>query len=119
MRKVHLVLRLFFAANMSFRAFARAVEASPSTVGDYVRRAQVASLGWPMPEGLSEQALEALLFPPAQPVAVTRPLPLWPHVHAELRRKGVTLALLWQEYKTECCRRRLFAPFPRCLQTLH
>lgn len=101
MRKVHLVLRLFFAANMSIRAIARAVEASPSTVGDYVRRAQVAGLGWPLPAGMSEQAVEALLFPPAQPAPAARPLPPWPHVHAELRRKGVTLALLWQEYRTE------------------
>ena len=101
MRKVHLVLRLFFAANMSIRAIARAVEASPSTIGDYMRRARVAGLGWPLPEGMSESALEALLFPPAAPVRTGRPLPAWPHVHAELRRKGVTLALLWQEYKTE------------------
>ena len=99
MRKVHLVLRLFFAANMSIRAIARAVEASPSTVGDYVRRARVAGLGWPLPEGMSEPALEARLFPPAKPSQVERPLPSWPQVHTELRRKGVTLALLWQEYK--------------------
>ena len=50
---------------------------------------------------MREQALEALLFPPAAPSRVERPLPAWSHVHAELRRKGVTLALLWQEYKTE------------------
>ncbi len=53
MRKVHLVLRLFFAANMSIRAIARAVETSPSTVGDYVRRAQFAGLSWPLPEDMS------------------------------------------------------------------
>ena len=64
MRKVHLVLRLFFAANRGIRAIARAVEASPSTIGDYVRRARVAGLGWPLPDGMSEQALEARLFPP-------------------------------------------------------
>ena len=101
MRKVHLVLRLFFAANMGIREIARAVDASPSTIGDYVRRARVAGLGWPLPEGMSESALEVRLFPPAAPSRVERPLPAWPHVHAELRRKGVTLALLWQEYKTE------------------
>lgn len=53
MPKVHWALRLFFAANMSIRAIARAVETSLSTVGDYVRRAQVAGLGWPLPECLS------------------------------------------------------------------
>jgi len=101
MRKVHLVLRLFFAANMGIRAIARAVEASPATIGDYVRRARVAGLGWPLPETLNEAALEALLFPPTRATQVMRPLPAWSHIHRELRRKGVTLALLWQEYKAE------------------
>ena len=101
MRKVHLVLRLYFAAHMSIRAIARAVQASPSTIGDYVRRARVAGLGWPLPDGMSESALEARLFPPARPADVVRPLPVWSHIQRELRRKGVTLALLWQEYKAE------------------
>ncbi|HEY5658083.1 MAG TPA: IS21 family transposase [Myxococcota bacterium] len=101
MRNICQVLRLFFAANMSIRAIARCIGASPSTVGDYVRRARVAGVGWPLPEGLSERALEARLFPPAKPAHVERPLPQWAVVHRELRRKGVTLALLWQEYKAE------------------
>src|SRR5258707_13152989 len=29
-----------------------------------------------------------------------KPLPDWGHVHAELRRRGVTLALLWEESQT-------------------
>jgi len=101
MRKICSVLRLYFAANLSVRAIARSIGASPSTVGDYVRRAQLAGLGWPLPEGMSERAVEARLFPPAKPAHLERPLPQWPWVHRELRRKGVTLALLWQEYKAE------------------
>jgi transposase len=100
-RKIHLVLRLFFAAGMSIRAISRSIKASPSTVGDYIRRAQVAGLGWPLPEGMDERALEARLFPPPQPSETPRPLPEWAYVHRERRRKGVTLALLWQEYKAE------------------
>jgi len=99
MRKVHLVLRLFFAAQMSIRAIARSINASPSTVGDYIRRAQVAGLSWPLPEGLDERALEAKLFPPPAPRHTPRPRPDWTRIHQELRRKGVTLALLWNEYK--------------------
>lgn len=102
MRKVHTVLRLFFAAHMSIRAIARAIQASPSTVGDYIRRAQVAGITWPLPEDMNEAELEATLFPPlTKPVPVSeRPLPEWAYIHSELKRKGVTLALLWQEYKT-------------------
>lgn len=101
MRKIHTVLRLFFAAGLGIRAISRSINASPSTVGDYIRRAQVAGLGWPLPEGMDERALEAKLFPPPKPTHTPRPLPDWAKIHRELRRKGVTLALLWHEYKAE------------------
>ena len=52
MRKIHRVLRLFFEAGLSIRAIARSVQASPSTVGDYIRRANTAGLSWPLPEAL-------------------------------------------------------------------
>jgi transposase len=103
MRKIQSVLRLYFAAHMSIRAIARAIHASPSTVGDYIRRAQVAEIGWPVPQGMSEAELEARLFPssrPSPPIG-QRPQPDWTWVHRELKRKGVTLSLLWQEYKGE------------------
>lgn len=81
MRKIHLVLRLHFAAEMSIRAVSRSINASPSTVGDYVRRARVAGLGWPLPEGMDERALEACLFAPPEPAETARPLPQWAYVH--------------------------------------
>ena len=86
---------------LSIRAIARSTKASPSTVGDYIRRSRVAGLSWPLPEGMDEHALEAKLFPPPQSTRIPRHLPEWPVIHQELRRKGVTLALLWHEYKTE------------------
>ena len=102
MRKIHRVLRLFFEAGLSIRAIARSLQASPSTVGEYIRRAKSAGLSWPLPETLDERALEGRLFPTATVSARDeRPVPDFAHVHAERRRKGVTLALLWQEYKAE------------------
>ena len=101
MRKVHLVLRLFFAAGLSIRAISRSIKASPSTVGDYIRRAEVAGLTWPLPTGMDESALEARLFPPSKPNDSPRALPDWADIHSELKHKGVTLSLLWQEYKAE------------------
>ena len=99
MRKIREVLRLYFAAALSIRAIARSLGTSPSTVGDYLRRAKVAGLGWPLPESVDDTGLERRLFPVPPPSRTTRPLPDWSEVHGELRRKSVTLSLLWQEYK--------------------
>ena len=53
-----------------------------------------------MPEGFDEATLERRLFPPPPAIpAEQRPVPLWVEVHRELKHKGVTLFLLWQEYK--------------------
>ncbi|OSM04329.1 putative ISPsy14, transposase [Magnetofaba australis IT-1] len=53
-----------------------------------------------MPENLDDAALERLLFPePALRAAAPPSLPHWPPIHLELKRKGVTLTLLWDEYK--------------------
>ena len=60
-----------------------------------------AGLSWPLPEGLDDAALEAALFPALPPSRVPRPEPDWQYVHRELQRhKGVTLRLLWLEYRT-------------------
>jgi transposase len=101
MRKITEVLRLFFEHGRSKREIARIIGASPTTVTDYLSRAKVASLTYPLPTDLDELAVERLLFPPSEPSAVQRPEPDWAQMHAGLRRKGVTLDLLWQEYKSE------------------
>ena len=99
MRKIREVLRLYFAAALSIRAIARSLGTSPSTVAEYLRRAKAAGLGWPVPEAIDDAGLERRLFPPPPPSRTSRPLPAWSEVHRELRRKDVTLSLLWQEYK--------------------
>ena len=101
MRKIEEVLRLHFACNRSNREIAKAVRVARATVSDYLRRAKLAGLGWPLPEGMTERALEAALFPALAPSWVRRPEPDWAVVHRELGRKGVTLDLLWQEYREQ------------------
>jgi hypothetical protein len=54
MRKSHLVLRLFFEAELSIRATARRIQASRTTAGDYIHRAKAAGLTWPLPGELDE-----------------------------------------------------------------
>jgi transposase len=98
MRKLKEVLRLRHQG-LSLNAIAGACQIARSTVQDYVRRADAAGLGWPLPE-VDEPALDGLLFA-IPPEKGDRPLPDWDAVHQELSRKGVTLSLLWQEYKQQ------------------
>jgi transposase len=102
MRQVREVLRLKHACGQSERQIAAAVGISRFTVAEYLRRATVIGITWPVPAGLDDAALEARLFsPPFTPREALRPQPDWPRIHAELRRPGVTLLLLWQEYRAE------------------
>jgi transposase len=100
MRQVREVLRLKWVCGLSDRRIAQSLRISRPTVAQYLQRAKVAGLSWPLPEALDDAALEKRLFATVskQPPA-TRPLPDWATVHQERKRKGVTLLLLWQEYK--------------------
>ncbi len=101
MRKIREVLRLTFAEGLSRRQVGAALRMPYTTVADYLSRLRRAGLGWPLPDDMDDAALEARLFTSAAlPPGPTRPVPDWPTVHRELRRKGVTLQLLWLEFKT-------------------
>jgi transposase len=100
MRKIAEVLRLKWECGLSNRAIARSCSISHSTVAEYLRRAQEAGLSWPLPPDLGEDTLFELLFPQASPCSSrVIPCPDWSWVHTELRKKGVTLRLLWVEYR--------------------
>ncbi len=99
MRKIRDVIRLSLGEGLSLRQIGRSLDLPFTTVGDHVRRAVAAGLSWPLPEGLSDAELEQLLFPPPAPSNIARPMPDWTYVHRELRRKAVTLELLWIEYR--------------------
>ena len=100
MRKIREVLRLRYEVGLSARQVAASVQIARSSVGEYERRLTAAGLSWPLPEGLSDTDLERRLFPPLLMMpADTRPVPDWPGIHEELRKPGVTLMLLWEEYR--------------------
>ncbi len=67
MRKIREVLRLRFEVGLSTRQVAASVQIAHSSVGEYERRLAAAGLSWPLPEGLSDTALERRLFPPPPP----------------------------------------------------
>jgi transposase len=100
MRKIKEVLRLKWECGLSNRQIAQSCALARPTVTEYLCRAAAVGVAWPLPADLDEGALEHLLFPPRSAVPVERrPVPDWAEVHQELKRKGVTLWLLWQEYK--------------------
>ena len=103
MRKIREVLRLKYLFNRSIREIGQSCGIGRGTVGDYLHRAKAAGLGWPLPEEVTDIALEQLLFPSASPQNVrSRFIPDFHEIHKELQsRKHVTLNLLWQEYKEQ------------------
>jgi len=100
MRKIKDVLRLRWGLGLTNRQAAASLGLARSTVAEYIRRAEEAGLGWPLPEDCDDFILEQRLFPtPPLIAAADRPLLDWNEVVRELSRKGVTLFLLWHEYK--------------------
>ena len=100
MRKIKEVLRLCWGQGLSKRQAAVSCGISRPAVDGYLRRAEAAGLCWPLPVALDDGALERLLFPRAPTLPDTaRAAPDWCAVHRELKRPGVTLQLLWHEYR--------------------
>lgn len=101
MCKIKEALRLRYECGLSHHSVARSLSVSPSTIHEYLTRAKGAGLTWPLPEGLDDDEIERKLFPPPREPAAVDVSPDWALVHREYKRKGVTLALLWTEYKAE------------------
>ena len=100
MRHLRELLRLKYETGLTHRAIARACTLGLGTVTAYLQRATAAGLAWPLPADLDDAALEARLFArPAVPAAQDRVMPAASVLHQELKKPGVTLALLWQEYR--------------------
>lgn len=99
MRKIKEVLRLRFEAGLAYEAIARSCNIGHTTAGEYVKRAREAGLRWPLPEDMDDNLLERLLYPRCKIKVPSKPLPDWSYIHKELKKKSVTLFLLWQEYK--------------------
>ena len=97
MRKLREVLRLKHERGLSHRAIAQACAIGLGTVTLYLRRTAQCGLGWPLPTELDDAALEARLFRRPAPVR-NRARPDCAYIHRELKRNGVTLQLLWEEY---------------------
>jgi transposase len=100
MRKIKEILRLKWDCSLSNRQIAESCSISHSTVADSLIRAKLAGLSWPLAPELDDADIENLLFPATQNSApAKRQMPEMGYLYQELKKKGVTLQLLWYEYK--------------------
>lgn len=102
MRKIKEVLRLAQVEGLSDRQIAGAANMKRSTVRDYLLRAKHADIDWLTIAEMSDEDLERKLFPPFSSNEQRKPVPNMGEIHQELRRKGVTLQRLWEEYRDRC-----------------
>jgi transposase len=100
MRQAREIIRLKFSAGVPTREIARRLGLAPSTVRETLKRLESAGLGWPSLEGMSDADLEVALYANRRTKRGHRrhAEPDWPAVHRELKRKHVTLLIVWDEY---------------------
>jgi transposase len=102
MRKIKEIFRLKWEQHLSNRMIAKSCSTSHSTVADYLLKAKEAGLSWPLPEHLDDHDIEKMLFPVKPPEGpFKKQMPPMTYLHNELKKKRVTLQLLWYEYKQE------------------
>jgi len=100
MYQIKELLRLKYECGLSFEKIGRALKVSKGVVAKYVKAAHVAGLDWPQLRELDDEALERRLnLRHGRGPAQAHVAPDFALVHQELKRKGVTLALLWEEYR--------------------
>ena len=99
MRHAREIIRLKFSS-VSTHEIARRLGMARSTVREALKRTETAGLSWPLPEEMSDGALEAALYASRRSKRGHRRVaePDWAGVHRELKRKHVTLLILWDEY---------------------
>ena len=128
MRRIRQVLQLHFGARASARVIAGTVGIGRSTVQDYLTRAAAAGLVWPLPPEQTDEALEQLLFPDprSKPGARRYVEPDWAVLVREMKRPGVNLSVLFEEYRavypdgyaySRFC--QLYRAFERRLSPIH
>ena len=100
MRKIKEILRLHWELSLSNRDIANSIKISSNTVGNCLRRARAARLSWPLPPELDDAQLEQMLYRPVRNKTPQGSHDIdWLQMHKELKRKGMTRYLLWDEYK--------------------
>ena len=101
MRRIGEVLRLKYELGLSESEIARGARLARSTVREYLDRAAASGLGYDEACALADEELDRRLFAARDARDMDRPLPDWEVIEKELRRRGVTMKLLWLEYLSQ------------------
>lgn len=101
MNKLRHTLQLLHGGALSTRQIGAALGISKSTVSEIASYARVAGVDWALAQSLSDEELQARLYRPPVARASRHLEPDHVHIHRELRRPGVTLQLLWEEYQQQ------------------
>ena len=100
MRHIKDVLRLRFHAGLSIRQIRASTGLSLGAIQKLLKAAKELEIGWPLPPDLDDAELNRRLYPSSTPAASSRFVqPDWVIAHQELKRKGMTKQLLWEEYR--------------------
>ena len=98
MLKAREILRLKYEVGLSLREIAQSCNCGKTTVSEVLERAEKVGLSWPME--LCDKQLGSLLYPPVES-RNSAPVPDVEYIFYEMKKKGVTLMLLWEEYKNK------------------
>jgi transposase len=99
MRKIRDILRLRLSAELSIRQIRNSTKVSVGAIQKLLARADELGLTWPLPDDLDDSRLAQLFYPGTDTTVSSRyQVPVWPEIHQELKRKGMTKQLLWEEY---------------------
>ena len=99
MRKLKEILRLKYQAELSHRKIGVSLSISPGTVSTYINRAKLMGIeSWPLPTHWDDVKLNKQFIQTKIKPRTAIPLPNWLMFHPQLKKKGVTKQLLWQEY---------------------
>jgi transposase len=100
MRKIRDILRLRLSANLSIRQIRDSTKVSVGGIQKFLSKAEELGIRWPLPDHLTDDQLAQLFYPVAEGRESSSTLepPDFANIHQEMKRKGVTLQLLWEEY---------------------
>lgn len=103
MRKIREILRLKHDSGLTNRQIGLSLNISPGTVCNHLNDAKAAGISWPLPEELTDTALEEQIYGKAISASTRKryAVPDWEYVYKELKKKSVTKQLLWQEYREQ------------------